>query len=176
VGLALLGGTVGVTAAQEASPESSPVASPVALASWVEDLIDNEFDVADGDTTTVGIIVDDAGDPPIVIQAASFETRPFVQLQTDNKNATDIVAVLLTAPAEFDATGFTLPADVAELPEGVTPVTAYDVAAGTQVTAIFPDLAPGTYVIATSNGQALSFVVTEQVAVDVPDIFATPAT
>jgi len=177
VGIALLGGTFGAATAQDASPVACPpaatpdaaVASPVA-AGWITDVAIDPNASAEGDSTTVGVTIGDV----LEIMAASFETRPIVQLQANNTTDADVTAVVLTAPAEFDVTCFTLPADVSELPEGVTPYGSFEVAAGTQVTAVFPDLAPGTYIFATSSGQALTFVVTEPAAVDVPDIFASP--
>lgn len=167
VGLALLGATTGSALGQDASPE----ASPVAVAAWITDLTIDVNVQVDGDTTTVGVLIGEVAE----INSAAFETRPVVQLQLNNTTESAMVAVLLTAPTDFDATGFTLPADVSGLPEGVAPYGAVPVPGGTQVTAVLPNLPEGTYILATTTGQALTFVVSPQTAVDVPDIFATPA-
>jgi hypothetical protein len=174
IGAALIGGSLGAAMAQDASPEASPAASPVAVAPWIEELVNDEFPVPDGDSTTVTVVHDEAAAAPLSVLPGSFETRPFVQFQTGNLNDTDSVIVILQAPAEFDATGFTLPEDAAELPEGVTPFAAYTAPAGADVIAVFPDLPVGTYVLAISDGHAVTFVVNEAAAVDVPDIFASP--
>ena len=108
------------------------------------------------------------------INVAEFETRPFVGLQTANNTDGPIAAVLLMVPEEFDPATLILPGEEAGLPEGVTPVGSYLVPAGTQVTAFFRDLAPGTYVLATDTGLAIPFDVIEPVDLDVPDIFETP--
>jgi hypothetical protein len=171
VGLALIGGSLGATVAQEASP----AASPAAVADWVSALVTTDFPEVTGDSTSVGIVLNDAASPPLAVNAGTFETRPFVQFPTTNKNDAELTVVLFSAPEGFDATTFTIPASEADLPEGVTPVSAWTVApGGTQTIAVFPDLAPGTYVVASSNGLAASFVVTEAVDLGVPDIFATP--
>ena len=170
VGVALLGGTFGAVVAQDASPEASPMASPVAVADWISDVAIADDVVVDGDTSTVTVKVED----PLSISPATFETRPFVQMQTANNLDTGAVVVVLTAPEAFDATGFTLPEDVADLPEGVTPYGSFEVAAGEQLTAIFPALPEGTYVLASTDGQAVTFVVTPAAELDVPDIFAEP--
>ena len=174
IGAALIGGSLGATVAQDASPEASPAASPVAVAPWIEELVSDEFPEPDGDSTTVTVALDDAAEPPLSVLPGTFETRPFVQFQTSNLNDADAVVVLLQAPAEFDATGFALPEDAAELPEGVTPYAAYSAPGGTDVLAVYPDLPVGTYVLATTNGHAATFVVNEATAVEVPDIFASP--
>ena len=170
VGLALLGGTLGAASAQDASPEASPMASPVAVAAWIDSVAIDASITAEGDTTSVGVTQGEV----LEINVAEFETRPFVILQTANTTDSAFTAVLLTVPEGFDATTFTLPEDQAELPEGVTPVGSYEVAPQSQTAAVFTDLAPGTYVLASTAGQNLSFVVTEVVPVDVPDIFGTP--
>ena len=82
--------------------------------------------------------------------------------------------MVFTAPEGFDATTFTIPATPEELPEGVAVYGSYEVAPQSQTAAVFTDIAPGTYVLASTAGQAVSFVVVEAVAVDVPDIFGTP--
>jgi hypothetical protein len=174
IGAALIGGSLGAAVAQDASPEASPAASPVAVAPWIEELVSDEFPAPDGDSTTVTVAHDEAADAPLCVLPGSFETRPFVQFQTGNLNDTDTVVVILQAPAEYDATGFTLPEDAAELPEGVTPFAAYSAPAESDVLAVYPDLPAGTYVLATTDGHAVTFVVTEPAAVEVPDIFASP--
>jgi hypothetical protein len=121
-------------------------------------------------------VLDDTADPPLAVNAGTFETRPYVQFPTTNKNATEVTVVLFTAPEGFDAAGFTIPAREDDLPEGVTAVSAWTVAPdGAQTIAVFPEMAPGTYAVAGSNGTSGSFVVTEAVDLGVPDIFATPA-
>jgi hypothetical protein len=170
IGAALIGGSLGAAMAQEASP----AASPVAVAPWIAELVSDEFPEPDGDSTTVTVVLDDAAAAPLSVLPGTFETRPFVQFQTSNLNDADAVVVLLQAPEEFDATGFTLPADAAELPEGVTPFAAYNAPAGADTLAVYPDLPVGTYVLATTNGHAVTFVVTEPAALEVPDIFASP--
>ena len=178
VGVALLGGTFGSVTAQEASPAAcAPVAatpasaeaSPVA-ASWITDVAVDPAAEATGDSTTVGVIVHD----PLEINVAEFEARPFVVFQIDNQTDSSVWAVIFSTPEGFDNSCFAIPADVAELPEGVTPVASADVAAQSQVGAVISDLVPGSYVLATSEGQSLTFTVIEQTAVEVPDIFASP--
>ena len=168
VGAVLLGGTFGISGAQDATPEASPVASPVAIG-WVAEFAIEDIET-DGDSTSVGVKVSDI----LEINVAAIESRPFVILQTENLTEAPVTAVVLSAPAGFDATGFTLPATVEELPEGVTPIASYGVAPGEQTAAEFADLAVGTYVLATDTGLAISFDVIEPVDLDVPDIFETP--
>jgi len=171
--VALIGGFIGTggAVAQEASPAASPEASPVAVPAWIAEVAIDPEGEFEGDSTTVGFIVSDV----IEIMAPEFETRPVVQLQVANNTGTDLTAVLLTAPEGFDPAGFTLPVDPGGLPEGVIPVGSFAVPAGEQVTAPFADLPEGTYVLATTNGLSLAFPVLPPTDVEVPDIFATPA-
>ena len=64
----------------------------------------------------------------------------------------------------------------ADLPEGVTAIGAYMVPAGLQTGAVFTDLAPGSYLLATDTGLSVPFTVTEPADLDVPDLFASPTT
>lgn len=166
VGAALLGGTAGMTLAQEASP----AASPVAVASWIEEVQVESEVTFDGDSTSVGVILGEIAE----INVASFETRPYVILQSANNTDADVQAAVFAVPEGFDATTFVFPATEADLPEGVTAVGGYTVPAGEQTAAVFTDLAPGNYVVATNSGLAVGFAVTEPVDLGVPDIFASP--
>jgi len=178
VGVALLGGTFGSVTAQDASPAAcppvaaapaSPEASPVA-ASWITDIaVDPTVEVS-GDSTTVGVIVHD----PLEINVAEFETRPFVVFQIDNQTDATVWAVIFSTPEGFDNSCFTIPADAAELPDGVTPVASAEVPGKGQVGAVIPDLPEGNYLLATSDGQSLTFIVDPRSEVEVPDIFASP--
>jgi hypothetical protein len=176
VGVAMLGGTLGSVSAQEASPAACPPASPVAVASpaaapgWITDVaIDPELE-ATGDSTTVGVKIGEI----LEINVAEFETRPFVLLQATNNTEAPVTTVVFSTPEGFDATCFTLPADAAELPEGVTPLGSFSLDAGAALTAVFPDLAPGAYLIVTDSGLTLPFTVLEATTVEVPDLFGTP--
>ena len=170
IGLAILGGSIGATSAQDASPEASPIASPVAVAAWIDSVAIDTSITPSGDSASVGVTQGEI----LEINVAEFETRPFVILQTANTTDSAFTAVLFSAPEGFDATTFTIPETEDALPEGVTPIGSYEVAPQSQTAAVFTDLAPGTYVLASTAGQALSFVVTEVVPVEVPDIFETP--
>jgi hypothetical protein len=185
IGAALVGGSLGAAVAQDATPPSaSPEASPVAVAAWINDIMVEEFPEPDADSTTVGVKVNDTAAVPLTIlgnptaaapdNVPTFETRPYVILQVANANEQDFVVVILEAPEGFSAAGMTLPDDVAGLPEGVTPVAAFEVGAMETVDAVFADMAPGTYVLATTSGLAQAFVVNEQAEIEVPDIFASP--
>ncbi len=166
IGVALLGGTAGMTLAQEASP----AASPVAIATWIDEVQVESEVTFDGDSSSVGVVVGEVAD----INVASFETRPYVILQTANNTDADLQAAVFAVPEDFDATTFVFPATEADLPEGVTAVGGYTVPAGEQTAAVFTDLTPGTYVLATNSGLAVGFTVTEPVDLGVPDIFASP--
>jgi hypothetical protein len=170
IGLALLTGLSGAASAQEASPIASPEASPVAVAAWVDSVTIDASITADGDSTSVGVTQGEL----LEINVAEFEARPFIILQTANTTDTAFWAVLFTAPEGFDAATFTIPETEDALPEGVTPLGSYAVAPQSQTAAIFTDLVPGTYVLASTAGQALSFVVIEPVPIEVPDVFGTP--
>jgi hypothetical protein len=166
IGVALLGGTAGMTLAQEASP----AASPVAVATWIEEVQVESEVTFDGDSSSVGVVLGEIAE----INVASFETRPYVILQTANETETDLQAAVFSVPEGFDATTFSFPASEADLPEGVTAVGSYTVPAGEQTAAVFTDMAPGSYVVATNTGLSVAFAVTEPVDLDVPDIFASP--
>lgn len=166
VGVALLGGTAGMTFAQEASPP----ASPVAVATWIEQVKTEKETKFDGDSTSVGVKIGEIAE----INVASFEARPYVILQTANNTEADIQAAVFMVPEGFDAATFVFPATEADLAEGVTAVGGYTVTAGEQTAAVFTDLAPGTYVVGTSSGLAVGFTVVEAAVLDVPDIFASP--
>jgi len=84
------------------------------------------------------------------------------------------MAAVFMVPEEMDPASFVFPASEADLPEGVTAVGGYVVPAGTQTAAVFTDLVPGSYVLATDTGLSVPFTVTEVVPLEVPDLFATP--
>ena len=175
VGVALLGGTFVTGAAQDASPAAcaptaAAVASPAAAPGWITDVAIDPALEASGDSTTVGVLIGEV----LEINVAEFEARPFVQLQAANNTEAAVTTVVFMTPEGFDASCFTLPADAAELPEGVTPVGSFSLEAGEQITAVFPDLAPGAYLIVTNTGLNLPFTVLEPSEVEVPDIFGTP--
>lgn len=166
IGVALLSGTAGMTVAQEASP----AASPVATVSWIE-AVQVESEVTfDGDSSSVGVVLGEIAE----INVASFETRPYIILQTANNTEAPLTAAVFMVPEGYDATTFVFPATEADVPEGVTAVGSYTVSAGEQTAAVFTDLAPGFYVVATDTGLSVPFAVVERVEVDVPDIFASP--
>jgi len=173
LGATLLVGSLGTVAASQATPSASPAASPAAspVAAWIADVAIDPSITVDGDSTTVGLKDGEL----LEINAASFEARPFVTLQTSNLTDAAVTFVVFSVPEGTEAEGFTIPADAADLPEGVTPVASYVVEAGADFGAVFVDLTPGSYLIATSDGKALGFTVTEAVELDVPDIFASPA-
>lgn len=166
IGVALLGGTAGMTLAQEASP----AASPVAVATWIDEVLVESETTFDGDSTSVGVILGEVAE----INVGSFETRPYVILQTANNTDADVQAAVFAVPEDFDVTTFVFPASEADLPEGVTAVGGYTIPAGEQTAAVFTDLVPGNYVVATDSGLAVGFTVIEPVDLDVPDIFASP--
>ena len=166
IGVALLGGTAGMTLAQDATPS----ASPMAMATWIEQVKTEKETTFDGDSTSVGVVLGEVAE----INVATFETRPYVILQTANNTETDLQAAVFMVPEGFDATTFVFPATEADLPEGVTAVGGYMVPAGEQTAAVFTDFAPGNYVVATDSGLAVGFTVVEAAVIDVPDIFASP--
>ncbi len=166
IGVALLGGTAGMTLAQDATPS----ASPMAMATWIEQVKTEKETTFDGDSTSVGVVLGEVAE----INVATFETRPYVILQTANNTETDLQAAVFMVPEGFDATTFVFPATEADLPEGVTAVGGYTVPAGEQTAAVFTDFAPGNYVVATDSGLAVGFTVVEAAVIDVPDIFASP--
>lgn len=170
IGAALLGGSLGLAGAQDASPEASPMASPVATIDWIDQVpmeAETEFD---GDRASVGVVL---GDEP-VINVAEIEARPYIILQTDNQSEAAQNVAVFSVPAEYDATTFVFPASEADLPEGVTPVGAYQVAPGEQYAAVFEGLAEGTYVVATDSGTTIPFAVIPVIELEVPDVFGTP--
>jgi hypothetical protein len=170
VGVALLGGTAGMTLAQDASPEASPSASPVAVATWIESVeVEAEVDI-DGDSSAVGVKVGEIAE----INVASIEVRPYIILQTANNTDSDMMAAVFMVPEGMDPATFVFPASEADLPEGVTAIGGYEVPAGGQTAAVFTDLVPGSYVLATDTGLSVPFTVTEVVPLDVPDLFASP--
>jgi len=124
----------------------------------------------DGDSSSVGVVLGEIAE----INVATFETRPYIILQTANNTETAMQAAVFMVPEGFDATTFTFPATEADLPEGVTAIGGYEVLAGEQTAAVFPDLAPGSYLVATNTGLSVPFMVTEVVPLDVPDLFASP--
>jgi hypothetical protein len=77
-------------------------------------------------------------------------------------------------PEGYDATTFVFPATEADLPEGVTAIGSYPVEPMMQTAAVFTDLVPGSYIVATDSGLMVPFMVTEVVDLGVPDIFASP--
>jgi hypothetical protein len=166
IGVALLGGTAGMTLAQEASP----AASPVAMATWIESVqIESEV-TFDGDSSSVGVALGEIAE----INVASIEFRPYIILQTANNTETDLMAAVFMVPEGMDPATFVFPATEADLPEGVTAIGGYEVVAGEQTAAVFTDLAPGSYIVATNTGLSVPFMVTEVVDLGVPDIFASP--
>ncbi len=166
LGTLLIGSSGGALGAQEASP----AASPVAVATWI-DQVQVESEVTfDGDSSSVGVILGEIAE----INVATFETRPYVILQTANNTEADLQAAVFMVPEGYDATTFVFPATEADLPEGVTAVGGYTVPAMMQTAAVFTDLAPGSYVVATNSGLAVGFMVTEAAELDVPDLFASP--
>jgi hypothetical protein len=166
IGVALLGGTAGMTLAQEASP----AASPVAMATWIETVqVESEMTI-DGDSSSVGVVLGEVAE----INVAAIEYRPYIILQTANNTETDLMAAVFMVPEGMDPATFVFPATEADLPEGVTAIGGYEVVAGEQAAAVFTDLAPGSYVVATNTGLSVPFSVTEVVPLDVPDLFASP--
>lgn len=166
IGVALLGGTAGMTLAQEASP----AASPVAMATWIETVQVESEVTFDGDSSSVGVVLGEIAE----INVASIEFRPYIILQTANNTDTDLMAAVFMVPEDMDPATFVFPASEADLPEGVTAIGGYEVATGEQTAAVFTDLAPGSYVVATNTGLSVPFMVTEVVDLGVPDIFASP--
>jgi len=125
----------------------------------------------EGDSTALAVTLSgkSAGVSP-----AKTETRPTVILQSANASDADLQVAVLMVPEGFDPATFALADYDGTLPEGVTAAGAYDVAAGTTVGAVFPNLPAGSYLIAVSDGASYSLVLTEPAALDVPDIFASP--
>ncbi|HYJ12300.1 MAG TPA: hypothetical protein VEW66_01820, partial [Thermomicrobiales bacterium] len=105
---------------------------------------------------------------------ASIEFRPYIILQTANNTDTDMMAAVFMVPEGMDPETFVFPASEADLPEGVTAVGGYIVPAGMQTAAVFKDVMPGSYVLATDTGLNVPFMITEPAVLDVPDLFATP--
>jgi hypothetical protein len=171
IGLALLGGTLGAASAQDASPEASPMASPVATIDWIDQVVLESEATLDGDRTSVGVILGEIAE----INVAEIEIRPNVILQTDNQTDAPQNVAVFSVPADFDATTFVFPADEASLPDGVTAVGGYQVAAGEQAAAVFTELVEGTYVVATDGGLTVPFAIIPVAELDVPDVFGTPA-
>jgi len=166
IGAALLSGTASMTLGQEASPG----ASPVAMATWIETVqVESEVTI-DGDSSSVGVVLGEVAE----INVASIEFRPYIILQTANNTETDLMAAVFMVPEDMDPATFVFPASEADLPEGVTAIGGYEVAAGEQSAAVFTDLAPGSYVVATNTGLSVPFAVTEVVPLEVPDLFASP--
>ncbi|MBA2469457.1 MAG: hypothetical protein H0V37_08630 [Chloroflexia bacterium] len=174
VGAALLGGSLGLAGAQdaspEASPEASPMASPVAMIDWIDQVTMETETEIEGDRASVGVVL---GEEP-VINVAEIEIRPYIILQTDNQTEMAQNVAVFAVGEEFDVTTFTFPGSEADLPEGVTPVGAYQVAPGEQYAAVFTDLTEGSYVVATDGGMTIPFAVIPLVDLEVPDLFATP--
>lgn len=108
------------------------------------------------------------------INVAAIEVRPYIVLQTDNQTETPIRAGLFMVPEGVDPATFGFPPSAADLPEGVTGIGGYSVAPMSQTAAVFIDLAPGSYLLATDANLSVSFTITEVVDLDVPDIFETP--
>ncbi len=170
IGAALLGGSLGMAGAQDASPEASPMASPVATIDWIDQVMMESETEFDGDRSSVGVVLGEEA----VINVAEIETRPYIILQTDNQTETAQNVAVFSVPADYDATTFAFPASEADLPEGVTAVGAYQVAAMDQSAAVFADLAEGAYVVATDGGISIPFTVVPAVEIEVPDVFGTP--
>lgn len=171
VGAALLGGSLGLAGAQDASPEASPMASPVAMIDWIDPVMMETETELDGDRASVGVVLAEES----VINVAEIEIRPNIILQTDNQTEMAQNVAVFSVPADYDATTFTFPASEADLPEGVTPLGAYQVGPGEQYAAVFTDLlVEGTYVVATDGGITIPFAVIPVVDLEVPDILATP--
>jgi hypothetical protein len=150
---------------------ASPAASPASAGpAWVATYAIDPKATAEGDTATVGVKVGDT----LEINAPAFETRPSVILQTTNDTKKDVTLVLFSVPEGTEATGFTVPASESDLPAGVKAYASYEVKAGETFGAVLKDLPAGTYILATTDGQAVAFTVQPEAAIDVPDIFATP--
>jgi hypothetical protein len=170
LGTLLIGTGGSAIFAQEASPEASPMASPIAMVSWIATVAVESEVTFDGDSSSVGVMLGEIAE----INVASIEFRPYIILQTANNTEADLMAAVFMVPEGMDATTFVFPATEADLPEGVTAIGGYQVTAGEQTAAVFTDLAPGSYVVATNTGLSVPFMVTEVVPLDVPDLFASP--
>lgn len=170
--LTFAAGIAGSAMAQDASPEASPAASPVAQ-------ITSDFPAApllseseiEGDSTTLAVAWDGE---TLEVLPAETELRPTVILQTTNDGDTPLELALFQTPEGFDPATFSLADFDGTLPEGVTAVGAYVLAAGGVEGAVFEGLTAGAYMVAASNGQSFGLVLTEPAALDVPDIFASP--
>jgi len=177
IGSVLAAGSLGGTIAQDATPDASPQASPAA--SPVVSLISLGFPATsllseveiEGDSTTLAVSWD--GEALEVIPDET-ELRPTVILQTTNASEQPIEFAVLQTPEGFDPTTVSLADFDGTFPEGVTPIGAYSLEAAGVDGAVFEDLAAGSYLVITSNGQSFPFVLSEPAALDVPDIFATP--
>src|SRR5690349_13306978 len=101
IGVAMLGGTAGMTLAQEASP----AASPVAVVTWIDEVQVESEVTFDGDSSSVGVILGEIAE----INVPSFETRPYVILQTANNTESDLQAAVFMVPEGYDATTFVFP-------------------------------------------------------------------
>lgn len=167
LGSVLLGAGGAAVLAQEATP---PMASPVAVTTWI-DSVQVEAEVTfDGDTSSVGVVLGEIAE----INVASFETRPYIILQTANGTDTAMIAAVFMVPEDFDPATFVFPATEGDLPEGATAIGSYVVPAGQQVAAVYTDLVPGSYILATNSGLSVPFIVVEPAVIEVPDIFASP--
>jgi hypothetical protein len=169
----LAAGIAGSAVAQDASPEASPAASPVAGA------VTGDFPAAtllseteiEGDSTTIGVTF---GGENAGVAVEETEIRPTVILQTTNATGAGIEIALLQVPEGFDPATFSLADFDGTLPEGVTAIGAYALAADGVEGAAFEGLTPGSYVVAATSGESFAFVLTEPAPIEVPDIFASP--
>jgi hypothetical protein len=170
LGTLLIGTGGSAVLAQEASPEASPMASPIAMVGWI-DMVAVESDVTfNGDSSSFGVMLGEIAE----INVASIESRPYLILQTANNTDADLMTAVFMVPEGMDPATFIFPTSESDLPEGVTAVGSYLVPAGMQTAAVFEDLSPGSYVLATDTGLSVPFTVTDVVPLDVPDLFATP--
>jgi hypothetical protein len=170
LGTLLIGTGGSAVLAQDASPEASPMASPIAIATWIDMVAVEAEATIDGDSSSVGVVLGEIAE----INVAAIEVRPYIILQTANNTDSDMMAAVFMVPEGMDPASFVFPASEADLPEGVTAVGGYVVSAGMQTAAVFTDLTPGSYVLATDTGLSVPFTVTEVVPLEVPDLFATP--
>ncbi len=173
IGTALLGGSFGGITAQDATPDASPQASPVALVTsgFPAAPLLSEVEI-EGDSTTLAVAWDGEA---LEVLPDETELRPTVILQTTNAGEQPLEFAVLQTPEGFDAATFSLADYDGTLPEGVTAIGAYSVEAAGVEGAVFEGLTAGSYMVAASNGQSFAFVLTEPVALDVPDVFASPA-
>lgn len=172
--LTLVAGIAGAAIAQDATPEASPAASPAAR-EITSDLpaapLLSEAEI-EGDSTTLAVAWDGEA---LEVLPAETEMRPTVILQTTNGGDTPLEFALMQTPEGFDPATFSLADFDGTLPDGVTAIGAYALDAGGVEGAVFEGLTAGSYLVAASNGQSFGFVLTEPSALDVPDIFASPA-